>query len=71
MTTRNDRLSGKEYTLADARWGVSDPTVVSLEILTVLGAGPLCCYILNQIIKNDPSRHYWVVVLCTAELYGG
>ncbi|KAF8551676.1 Emopamil-binding protein [Imleria badia] len=61
----------KEYTLADARWGVSDPTVVSLELLTVLGAGPLCCYILNQIINNDPSRHYWIVVLCTAELYGG
>lgn len=64
-------LLGKEYTLADARWGVSDPTVVSLEILTVLGAGPLCCYILYQIVKNDPSRHYWIIVLSTAELYGG
>ncbi|KAH0832072.1 Emopamil-binding protein [Lanmaoa asiatica] len=61
----------KEYTLADARWGISDPTVVSLEILTVLGAGPLCCYILTQIVKNDPSRHYWIIVLSTAELYGG
>lgn len=64
-------LSGREYTYADARWGVSDPTVVSLEILTVLGAGPLCCYILNRIVKNDPSRHYWIIVLSTAELYGG
>lgn len=64
-------LSGKEYTQADARWGVSDPTVVSLELLTVFGAGPLCCYVLNQIVKNDPARHYWIIVLSTAELYGG
>lgn len=63
--------AGKEYTRADARWGTSDPTVVSLEILTVLGAGPMCCYIVNQIVKNDPARHYWIVVLSTAELYGG
>ncbi|EGN98371.1 hypothetical protein SERLA73DRAFT_183338 [Serpula lacrymans var. lacrymans S7.3] len=61
----------KEYTRADARWGTSDPTVVSLEILTVLGAGPLCCYILKQLVKDDPARHYWLVVLSTAELYGG
>jgi len=61
----------KEYTFADARWGVSDPTIVSLEILTVLGAGPLCCLILYQLVKNDPARHYWIVVLSTAELYGG
>lgn len=64
-------LPGKEYTLADTRWGIADPDVVSLEILTVLGAGPLCCYILAQIVKNDPARHYWIIVLCTAELYGG
>ncbi|KZT73742.1 Emopamil-binding protein [Daedalea quercina L-15889] len=61
----------KEYARADARWGFSDPTVVSLEILTVLGAGPMCCYILKQLAQNDPSRHYWIVVLSTAELYGG
>jgi len=61
----------KEYARADARWGVSDPTVVSLEILTVLGAGPMCFYILKQLASNDPARHYWIVVLSTAELYGG
>ncbi|KAG6377111.1 Emopamil-binding protein [Boletus reticuloceps] len=61
----------KEYALADARWGVSDPTVVSLELLTVFGAGPLCCYVLNKIMKNDPARHYWIIVLSTGELYGG
>jgi hypothetical protein len=61
----------KEYALADYRWGVADPTVVSLEVLTVLGAGPLCLYIALLLVRRDPARHYWLVVLCTAELYGG
>jgi Emopamil binding protein. len=62
---------GKEYSAADLRWGVSEPTVVSLEILTVLGGVPMCFYILKQLVNDDPARHYWLVVLCTAELYGG
>lgn len=61
----------KEYAHADFRWGFSDPTVVSLEILTVLGAGPMCVYILRQLARQDPAHHYWIVVLSTAELYGG
>ncbi|KAF7985571.1 hypothetical protein HWV62_3845 [Athelia sp. TMB] len=61
----------KEYARADYRWGFADETVVSLELLTVLGAGPLCCYILKQLVSDDPARHYWIVVLSTAELYGG
>ncbi|KAK2465745.1 hypothetical protein APHAL10511_002289 [Amanita phalloides] len=61
----------KEYALADYRWGVADSNVVSLEILTVLGAGPMCCYILKQLITDDPARHFWIIVLSTAELYGG
>jgi len=61
----------KEYARADFRWGFSDPTVVSLEILTVLGAGPLCALILYQFLNKDPARHYWIIVLSTAELYGG
>ena len=62
---------GKEYASADLRWGLSDSTVVSLELLTVFGAAPLCFYILRQLLEGDPARHYWIVVLCTAELYGG
>jgi hypothetical protein len=61
----------KEYALADFRWGVADPTVVSLEILTVLGAGPMALFIAYQMTQNDPARHYWIVVISTAELYGG
>ena len=44
---------------------------VSLEILTVLGAGPIAFYILKQLASSDPARHYWIIVLCTGELYGG
>jgi len=61
----------KEYARADFRWGFSDETVVSLELLTVFVVGPLCCYILRQLIKDDPARHFWIVILSTAELYGG
>ncbi|KAG6334254.1 hypothetical protein ID866_4829 [Astraeus odoratus] len=61
----------KEYARADVRWGIADPNIVSLEILTVFGVAPLCFYILKQLVKNDPARHYWIIVLCTAELYGG
>ncbi|TFY81140.1 hypothetical protein EWM64_g2877 [Hericium alpestre] len=61
----------REYAAADFRWGFADETVVSLELLTVLGAGPLACYIVYLIAKDDPARHYWLVVLSTAELYGG
>jgi len=61
----------KEYARADYRWALADETVVSLELLTVFGAGPLCCLILWQLLRGDPARHYWIVVLSTAELYGG
>lgn len=71
LQTYIDNNVGKEYAAADYRWGVSDPTVVALEILTVLGAGPLCCYILKQLVNGDPARHYWIIVLSTAEIYGG
>jgi hypothetical protein len=63
--------TGREYAAADSRWGTADPTVVSLELLTVLGAGPLAAFIVYQIVKRDPARHYWIIVLNTAELYGG
>ena len=42
---------------------------VSLELVVVLGAGPLACYIIRQINKDDPARHYWIIVLSTVELF--
>jgi hypothetical protein len=62
---------GKEYAKADVRWGMADPTVVSLEFLTVFGAGPLCVLLMYQIARNDPARYYNYIVLSVAELYGG
>lgn len=53
----------REYARADTRWGTADTTVVSLELLTVLGCGPLCVYILYLMVKNDRAKHFWLVVL--------
>ena len=64
-------LPGKEYSLADKRWGVSDPTIVSLEMLTVGLDGPLCLILVYAIVKDKPYRHWVQIVLCTCELYGG
>lgn len=49
-------IVGKEYALADYRWGVSDPTVVSLEILTVIVDGILCLVLIYAIILDRPYR---------------
>lgn len=61
----------KEYALADKRWGVSDPTIVSLEMLTVLIDGPLCFLLIYAIVKDKFYRHFIQIVLCVCELYGG
>ncbi|KAK0523019.1 asparagine-linked glycosylation protein [Tilletia horrida] len=61
----------QDYSRADIRWGHAEPTVVSLEILTVLGGGPLALYCAYLLSKEDGRYHYWAIVLSTAELYGG
>jgi len=68
---RVNRNSGREYAAADIRWGTADPTVVALELLTVFGAAPLAAFMVYQVVKGDPTRYYWIIVLSTAELYGG
>ncbi|KAH8988723.1 hypothetical protein EDB86DRAFT_3202463 [Lactarius hatsudake] len=47
---------GREYATADTRWGIADPTAVSLEPLTVRGAGPLAVFIVYRIVQRDPTR---------------
>ncbi len=49
---------GKEYAQADYRWGVSDPVIVSLEILTVVVCSILCLLTMYAIIMEKPYR--WV-----------
>lgn len=60
-----------EYAKADARWGGSDLTIISLEILTVFIAGPMAMYICDHLRKGRPEAWFWMVVLATGELYGG
>ncbi|GAA6035415.1 hypothetical protein JCM8097_000244 [Rhodosporidiobolus ruineniae] len=61
----------REYALADTRWGVSDPTVVCIEMITVLGAGPLCVWTAELMRRGDSAWRYWIIVLSVGELYGG
>ncbi|KAH9979961.1 Emopamil-binding protein [Lactifluus volemus] len=61
----------QDYAKADRRWGTADPTIVAMELVTVFGTGTLAVWILYQIMRRDSARYYWIVVLSTAELYGG
>ena len=63
----------QEYAKADRRWGGADLTVISLELLTVFGAGPLAAYICELIRRRDNGGKlwFWASLLATGELYGG
>ncbi|KAL4402778.1 cholestenol delta-isomerase [Malassezia pachydermatis] len=60
----------KEYSHADARWGVADPNIVAVEILTVVLTGLLAMYAAWLVLHNRPQYHFWICFLCIAELYG-
>ncbi|OBS66741.1 hypothetical protein A6R68_04713 [Neotoma lepida] len=62
---------GKEYGKADARWLYSDPTIVSLELLTVVLDGFLALVLIYAIVKEKYYRHFIQITLCVCELYGG
>ena len=53
-------ILGKEYGKADSRWLHSDPTIVSLEILTVFLTGPLALLLIHAISYN---KHYRSVLI--------
>lgn len=61
----------QEYAKADHRWGESDLTVISLEILTVGLAGPGAAYVAYLIAHRSSKTWFWATVLATGELYGG
>jgi len=63
----------QEYAKADKRWGGADLTVISLELLTVFGAGPLAAYICELVRRQDNGAKlwFWASILATGELYGG
>ncbi|XP_068121165.1 emopamil-binding protein-like [Hyperolius riggenbachi] len=61
----------KEYGRADNRWLHSDPTIVSLEILTVVVDGLLAVVLIYAIVKDKYYRHFVQITLCVCEIYGG
>lgn len=63
--------TGREYGKADYRWLVADPTIVSLELLTVVLDGTLCLILIYAILTHQPWRHFIQITLCVCELYGG
>ena len=50
--------TGKEYGKADSRWAHSDPTIISLELLTVFLCSFLCIVLIYAIIADKPYR-WW------------
>ena len=48
-----------------------DPTVISLELLTVFVAGPAAAAVAYAIVAQKPWRHPMQALLSLAELYGG
>lgn len=60
----------QEYSYADARWGIADSGIVSVELLTVVLTGPLAAYTALLVLRKDLRYHFWIILLCVAELYG-
>ncbi|XP_076006220.1 emopamil-binding protein-like [Genypterus blacodes] len=61
----------KEYGKADSRWLVSDPTIVSLELLTVVLDSLLALLLIYAVLNDKYYRHFVQITLCVCELYGG
>jgi hypothetical protein len=74
----------QEYAKADKRWGGTDLTVVSLEVLTVFVGGPLALWCAEMVRRGEWNtsasarnrnvgnrKWFWMIVLATGELYGG
>jgi hypothetical protein len=69
----------KIYARADKRWGGTDLTVISLEMLTVFIGAPIALYVCYLIMRGEQgdkkglglAKYFWMTVLATGELYGG
>ena len=62
----------KVYAAADRRWGGSDLTIISLEILTVGVMAPLAVYVCYLLQKESMAKAWFVMtVIATGEIYGG
>lgn len=62
----------QEYAKADKRWGGSDLTIISVELLTVLVMTPLASYVCHLLRTYQQKKAwFWMAVIATGELYGG
>ena len=70
------------YAKADLRWGIGEPNIVSMELLTVFGAGGIAALVVYLIardekmgVKSGESRGkqkwFLMAIMATGELYGG
>ena len=59
------------YAAADKRWAVADPTIISIELITVLIGAPLAIYICYGISRRQNDVAFWTIVLAVGEIYGG
>ncbi|KAF3688244.1 Emopamil-binding protein-like Emopamil-binding-related protein [Channa argus] len=60
----------KEYGKADSRWLISDPTIISIEILTVIVDSLLAVLLIHAVLKDKFYRHFIQIALSVCELYG-
>lgn len=61
----------QEYGKADRRWLISDPNIVSVEILTVVLCSGLALALIYAVVHNKHYRHFLQISLSVCELYGG
>ncbi len=63
--------AGKEYSKADKRWGISDPTILTVELITAFVEGPMCLWLMYAIYYRKSYRYPLQFALSVGELYGG
>ncbi|XP_020513765.1 emopamil-binding protein-like [Labrus bergylta] len=61
----------REYSRADSRWLTSDPTIVSIELLTVFLDSVIGVLLIHAILQERYYRHFLQITLSVCELYGG
>jgi len=64
-------LQWKEYGKTDTRWLVSDPTIVSQDVIHILVITPLCMLLVHAIHKRQTYRHWLQTIIGTASVYAG
>jgi len=61
----------QEYGKADKRYLVSDPLIVSLELIFATMVTPLCALLVYAIYKSLSYRHPLQIVIATSHIFGG